>query len=52
MQRWKCTVCDYVYNPSDGDPANDVPPETSFEDLLEEWKCPVCKAGKSFFQPQ
>jgi len=51
MQRWKCTVCQYVYDPSVGDAVNEVPPEVPFEDLLEYWVCPVCQAGKNLFVP-
>lgn len=51
MQRWICTICRYVYDPSDGDPVNDVPPEVPFDELLADWRCPVCKAGKGFFEP-
>jgi len=51
MQRWICTVCQYIYDPAEGDPVNDVPSAVSFEELLIDWKCPVCKAGKAFFEP-
>ena len=51
MQSWICTVCQYVYDPSQGDPVNEVPAGVSFEELLEDWKCPVCKVAKSFFEP-
>ncbi|GFO69925.1 rubredoxin [Geomonas limicola] len=51
MQRWICTVCQYVYNPAVGDPVNEIPPETPFDDLLEAWTCPICKTDKSFFIP-
>jgi rubredoxin len=51
MQSWICTICQYVYDPAEGDPVNEVPPEVPFEDLLTDWACPVCKAGKSFFVP-
>jgi rubredoxin len=51
MQSWKCTTCDYIYDPAKGDPVNEVPAGVSFEDLLVTWTCPVCKAGKSFFVP-
>ena len=51
MQSWVCTVCQYVYDPEEGDPVNDVPPGVSFEELLDDWSCPVCKAAKSFFVP-
>lgn len=51
MQNWVCTICQYVYDPSQGDPVNEVPAGVSFEDLLEDWTCPVCKAGKRSFEP-
>jgi rubredoxin len=51
MQNWICTICQYVYDPAQGDSVNDIPPNTPFEDLLEAWSCPVCKAKKSFFIP-
>jgi rubredoxin len=51
MQRWICTICQYVYNPAEGDLDNDIPPGTPFFDLLNVWTCPVCKAAKSFFVP-
>jgi rubredoxin len=52
MQRWVCVVCGYVYDPHEGDPDNDVAPNTSFEDLPEDWVCPVCGAGKEDFEKQ
>ncbi|GFO53730.1 rubredoxin [Geomonas sp. Red276] len=51
MQSWTCTICQYVYDPDQGDAFNDVPPGVSFEELLEEWTCPVCKGAKRNFVP-
>jgi len=34
MQKYKCTICGYVYDPAQGDPANGVKPGTSFETFL------------------
>lgn len=51
MQKWICTVCRHIYDPDEGDPVNDVPPGTSFEELLQEWHCPVCEAGRTLFEP-
>ena len=51
MQSWICTICQYVFDPVEGDSVNEIPPGTPFEDLLEAWVCPVCSAGKSFFIP-
>lgn len=50
-QKYRCTVCGYVYDPSEGDPDSGVPPGTSFEKLPGEWVCPVCGAGKDLFEP-
>lgn len=44
-----CAICEYVYNPAKGDPANAIPPGTPFEELPEDWLCPVCGAGKGVF---
>ena len=49
--KYKCTLCRYVYDPAEGDPDNDVPPGTSFEDLPEGWLCPLCGAEVEFFEP-
>lgn len=51
MQRWRCTICQYEYDPATGDPENGVPPDTPFEELPEEWVCPICGAGKDLFEP-
>lgn len=51
MQKWICTICQYVYDPAGGDSVNDVPPEVPFSELLVDWKCPVCKTSKAFFVP-
>ncbi len=50
---WQCqgTNCGYIYNPEKGDRKGKIPPGTAFEDLPEDWKCPVCGAGKKFFKP-
>jgi len=52
MQKYVCQVCGYVYDPEQGDPDGDIPAGTSFEDLPDEWTCPVCGAGKSEFEEE
>lgn len=42
MDKYICTVCDYIYDPALGDPDNGVPPGTPFEKLPKEWVCPIC----------
>ncbi|MDZ7314646.1 MAG: rubredoxin [candidate division KSB1 bacterium] len=51
MEKFICTNCGYVYDPAQGDPENGVPPGTAFEDLPEDWICPVCYVGKDQFDP-
>ena len=51
MQSWRCTICQYVYDPAAGDPDNGVEPNTSFDNLPADWVCPVCGAGKELFEP-
>ena len=51
MQKWKCSVCGYIYDPEVGDPDNGVDPKTSFEDLPADWTCPDCGAAKEEFDP-
>ena len=50
MEKWKCEVCGYVYDPEVGDPDNGVEPGTKFEDISNDWVCPVCGAGKEEFE--
>ena len=50
MQKWRCTICQYVYDPAEGDIENGVKPGTLFEELPEGWVCPVCGADKSLFE--
>jgi rubredoxin len=52
MQKYICTVCSYVYDPEQGDPDNDISPGTLFEDLPDEWICPVCGATKEEFEAE
>lgn len=49
MEQWKCVICGYIYSPEKGDPKGDIPAGTSFEDLPENWMCPICGAGKEDF---
>ncbi|MGA9380351.1 MAG: rubredoxin [Phormidium sp.] len=51
MQKYICTVCGYIYDPEQGDPDSDISPGTAFENIPEDWVCPVCGAGKEDFEP-
>jgi rubredoxin len=52
MKKYVCTVCGYVYDPEKGDPESGVEPGTAFEDLPEDWTCPVCGAEISDFEAE
>ncbi|NLF39091.1 rubredoxin [bacterium] len=49
MKKYQCKVCGYTYNPAMGDALRDVPPGTPFEELDDDWTCPMCGADKSKF---
>jgi len=49
MEKYICVNCGYVYDPAVGDPAAGIPPGTPFEELPEDWVCPVCYVGKDQF---
>ena len=51
MKKYRCEVCDYIYDPEQGDPENGIDPGTPFESLPDEWICPVCGEGKMAFVP-
>ena len=52
MDRYVCKVCGYVYDPEKGDPENGIEPNTKFEDLPDDWVCPVCGARKKDFEKE
>ncbi len=52
MKKYVCNVCGYVYDPEVGDPDGNVAPGTAFEDIRDDWVCPVCGAGKDDFTAQ
>ena len=51
MSKYQCGPCGYVYDPEVGDPDNGIEPGTAFEDLPEDWVCPICGVGKDMFEP-
>ena len=50
MEKWICTVCDYIYDPELGAPDNGVEPGTAFADLPDDWVCPDCGVEKDMFE--
>ena len=49
MNKYECTVCGFIYDPVLGDPAQGVDPGTPFEEVPEEWTCPLCLVNKHDF---
>jgi rubredoxin len=52
MQRYVCEVCGYIYDPEEGDPDGGIEAGTPFEQLPEDWVCPMCGASKDEFSPE
>ena len=46
-----CTICGHVYYPEEGDPSLGIPPGTPFSDVPEDFRCPICNAGKDYYKP-
>ena len=49
MQKYRCNICGYVYDPAVGEPAAGIAPGTAFEDVPDDYECPVCGATKDDF---
>jgi rubredoxin len=50
MAKYECTICGYIYDPEQGDPDSNIEPGTPFEELPDDWVCPICAASKDFFE--
>lgn len=51
MKKYICVVCGYIYDPEIGDEDSGIAPGTAFEDIPEDWVCPLCMVGKEDFEP-
>lgn len=51
MKKYVCTACGYIYDPELGDPDSGIAPGTAFEDIPDDWVCPLCGVPKSDFDP-
>jgi rubredoxin len=52
MKKYVCTVCGWVYDEAKGDPDSGIAPGTDFEDLPEDWTCPLCGVGVEDFEEE
>jgi rubredoxin len=50
MKKYQCMACGYIYDPLVGDPDSGFAPGTAFEDLPNDWQCPLCGVGKEDFE--
>ena len=51
MKKYQCIVCGFVYDPVEGDPDSGIAPGTAFDDIPDDWECPVCGVTKEDFEP-
>ena len=51
MKRYECTACDYIYDPETGSPETGIAPGTPFEEIPDDWTCPICGLYKDAFRP-
>ena len=51
MKKYVCDVCGHVDDPAEGDPDSGIAPGTPFEDLPDDWECPLCGVSKDQFSP-
>ena len=52
MKNYVCDICGYLYDPKKGDPDNGIAPGTPFEQLPDDWTCPLCGVGKENFSAE
>ncbi|HEY8891530.1 MAG TPA: rubredoxin [Clostridium sp.] len=50
MDKYVCLVCGYEYDPEVGDPDGGIKPGTKFQDIPEDWVCPLCGVSKEEFE--
>jgi rubredoxin len=47
--KFKCRSCGYVYDPEAGDLISGILPGTPFEEISDDWICPLCGVRKTEF---
>ena len=52
MKKYRCDVCGWIYDEKTGDPENGIEPGTKFEDLPDDFECPLCGVGKDSFSEE
>ena len=49
MKKYVCDICGYIYDSVNGDPDSGIASGTAFEDIPDDWVCPLCGVGKDEF---
>jgi rubredoxin len=52
MEKYVCTVCGYVYDPEAGCPEQGIAPGTPWEEVKDDFVCPMCGVGKDMFEKE
>ncbi|MDE6435041.1 MAG: rubredoxin [Lachnospiraceae bacterium] len=47
--KYVCDVCEWVYDEEKGCPESGIEPGTKWEDVPEDFQCPLCMVGKDQF---
>jgi len=50
LKKYRCTICGYIYDPEKGDPDGGIEPGTPFEEIPDDWTCPICGVTKEDFE--
>ena len=50
MRKWRCAICNHIYDEAEGDPESGMAPGTKMEDVPDDWCCPDCGAEKADFE--
>ncbi len=50
MAKYECMVCGWIFDEDMGDPDGGIDPGTKWEDVPEDWVCPMCGAAKADFE--
>ena len=50
--KYVCDICGWEYNEDEGFPELGIEPGTAFEDLSDDFECPLCGVGKDSFSPE
>jgi rubredoxin len=46
---WVCLICGWIYNEEEGLPDEGIAAGTRFDDIPDDWRCPLCDVGKADF---